>query len=365
LPTGKGAAAYEKETMKKNLILLLSAITLVFSSCSTDYEILKSYEAIILTADSSTKVIGQDITFTVKDSEGNDLTADATIYVDGVALEGNTFTSATVGSFQVTAKYFTVISDPLMVNFHDGSEINFRKRMLIEDYTGTWCGYCPRVAWGIELVHEQNEDAVAVAIHRPSSNIASPVYDPYNFDASELENTLSAEGYPKGFLNRMTQWNFPEPENLNLVFGLTPVKNQNRGLAITWSFQNGTINLDVNVMFSKNFSNNLKLVVYVVENGLIYDQHNYTTYFDGEDILVNYVHNHVLRACLTPILGEAIAGSETTSGNVFTRSFSVGMPTSVSNPANVEFVAFVIDENGNVVNVRKTGPGEIQDFEQL
>lgn len=349
--------------MKKNLILLF--IVSLFAGCSTDYEILNSYDAIILTADSSVKKFGETITFTVKDKEGNDLTDDAEFFIDGAPIEGDTFSSATVGNFEVTAKYYTVTSDPLLISFHDGTVINFRKKMLIEDYTGVWCGYCPRVAYGVELVHQQTEDAIAVAIHRPSSNVSDANYDPYNYDTQELENILGADGYPKGFLNRTTQWKFPEPNNLNQAIGMTQGINPRLGLAMTSSVANGTITMDVNVMFGKDFTNNLKLVVYVLENGLIYDQHNYTTYYNGEDILKDFVHNHVLRACLTPLLGESIDGSQTTFSNAYKRSFNVAVPANVANTSKIEFVAFVIDESGKVVNVRRTTPGEDQEMELL
>jgi thiol-disulfide isomerase/thioredoxin len=254
----------------------------------------------------------------------------------------------------------------MIVNFHDGTVVNFRKKVLIEDYTGTWCGFCPRVAWGIELVKEQSNDVVAVAIHRPSSEVTSSVYDPYNFPgAQELENTLGAEGYPKGFLNRKTQWSFPEPNYVNEPIAMTQGENPKLGLAMSAAVEGGNITLDVNVMFGKDFTNNLKLVVYVLENGLIYEQHNYTTYYDGVDVIEDFEHNHVLRACLTNILGDAVDGAEATTGNVYTRTFSVPVPANMANAANIEFVAFIVDENGNSLNVRSAHPGEAQGFELL
>lgn len=352
--------------MKKNFILIIAAL-LVFAGCSTEYDILKSQEAIILTADSSVKVIGETVTFTVKSKDGNDLTADTQFFVDGAAIEGNTFSTETVGNYNVTAEYFSVTSDALMVNFHDGTGINFRKRMLIEDYTGTWCGYCPRVAYAIELVHQQTEDAIAVAIHRPSSTVTSPVYDPYNYpDAAQLENSLGGSGgYPKGFLNRTIQWGSLEPDHINEAIALTQGENPKLGLAMTSAITEGNITLDVNVMFGKDFTNSLRLVVYVLENGLIYEQHNYTSYYGGVDVLEDFEHNHVLRATLTSILGDGIDGTQATSGNVYTKSFSVPVPAKVANADKIEFVAFVIDETGKVVNVRKAGKAETQDIELL
>jgi len=350
--------------MKTKLLLVVSAVAWLFAACSTEYEILQSVEAIILTADSSTKVVGDSIVFTVTQNNGTVVTNDATIVVNSTPITGNIFSSDVIGSYEVRASYLGVDSEPVIVNFHDGSEINFVKRVLIEDYTGTWCGYCPRVAYGIELAKEQSNNIVAVGIHRPSSVVTSSVYDPYNYDASELEATLSAEGYPKGFLNRKTQWNFPEPENIAQVIALTQGENPKLGLAMASTVAGGTINLEVNTMFSKNFSG-LKLVVYVLENGLIHDQHNYTSYYNDEDIIEDFEHNHVLRATLTPILGEGINASETTTGNVNTKMFSVPVPSNVANPSNIEFVAFIVDENGNAINVRKASPGESQEFEEL
>lgn len=351
--------------MKKNLILIVAAL-LVLIGCSTDYEILESHENISLTADVSVQTTGDLITFTVKNSKGDNLTADATFFVDGTKINGNTFTTEVVGDYTVTAGYKEVTSAPLTISFVAEPVINFRKRMLMEDYTGTWCGWCPRVAHAIELVHNQTEDAIAVAIHGPGKNPNETGYDPYTFDTSAFEAEAGlSPGYPKGYLNRNIQWGFPEPNNVSQAIALTQGQNPNLGVAMTSSIANGNITMDVNVMFGKDFDNNLKLVVYVLENGLVYDQHNYTSYYNGDDILVNYVHNHVLRATLTPMTGDAIDPGQTKNENTYKRTFSVPVPANVANAANIEFVAFVLDETGRVINVRKTAPGETQEIELL
>lgn len=348
--------------MKKLFALVFVAI--LFANCASDYEVLQSYESVILTADSSNKLAGQTITFTVKDNNGTDHTADARFFVDGEEVADNTLTSAELQSYEVKASYGGLSSEPLTVTFGDGTELNFRKRALIEDYTGTWCGYCTRVAWAIELVRAQSDDVVPVAIHRPSSNPASANYDPYNFDASVLESTLSAVGYPKGYLNRRTRWNNPEPNNVAQAIALTQGENPKLGLALKPVVQNGTITLDVSAQFSRDFSG-LKLVVYVLENGLIYEQHNYTDFYDSVDVIQNWEHNHVLRACLTDIMGDAISNDQTAIYQTYTRSFTTAIPANVANSANIEFVAFIVGENGRVINVRSAHTGETQDFEIL
>jgi hypothetical protein len=348
--------------MKKFLTLFFAAL-FALAGCTSDYTVLPSANGIILTADRSARAVGESITFTAKDNTNADLTADSEFYVNDVPVVGNTFTTETVGNYTVTAKYLGETSTPLVIRFHDGSETVFVKRLLVEDYTGTWCGYCPRVAWGIEQLHTVTENFVPVAIHRPSSNVNSSVYDPYNYDTSELEAVINVPGYPKGMLNRMTQWSFPEPDNLAQAVALTQGASPGLGLALTPVVNGSTVSIDVNVKFSTALSG-LKLVVYVLENGLIYEQHNYTDYYGSVDVLEDYTHNHVLRAVLTPLLGEAIADGEAVTGNTFTRSFSVPVPANAVNAANLEFVAFVVDGSGKALNVRKAASGETQEFEE-
>ncbi|RXR31835.1 hypothetical protein EQG68_09185 [Flavobacterium piscinae] len=344
----------------------LSVVTLVLTlfSCSSDYTILDPVESISLTADSSVKVIGETITFSVTTNGGNDITDEATIYVNDTEINGNNFTGSEIGDLVIKAKYLGVESEPITVRFHDGSEINFVKRVLIEDYTGTWCGNCPRVNHAIELARAQTDKIVTVGIHRSSSNPADASYDPYNFDSSELEGILNMSGYPKALLNRMTRWQPLEQNNITQVINLTQGENPKLGIAMDVSIVGSTLNLETKVKFSKDFSN-IKLVVYVLENGLIYDQVNYTNFFTGPGTISNFLHDHVLRNCLTPLLGESIANSNTTVGQTFTKTFSVPVPANIENVNNIEFVAFVVDENNKTINVRKASPGDNQDFEEL
>lgn len=348
----------------KKIVSLLCITALIIWGCARDYEILDSYDSVILTADRSYVLVNNTITFTVKDNNGNDHTSEATFYVDGTRIEGNSLTSTSVKQYDVKAILGPLSSEVVTVSFGNTEELNFKKRVLIEDYTGTWCGYCTRVAWAIELVKAQTENVVPVAIHRPSSNPTSATYDPYNYDASALENTLSAIGYPKGYINRRTRWSSPEPNNVAQVINLTQGENPKVGLAMTPKVEAGSITLDVNVMFSKDFTDtSLKLVVYVLENGLIYEQHNYTDYYDGVDVIEDWEHNHVLRSCLTDLLGDAIPNTETSIYNTYTRSFSIPVPENVTDASKLEFVAFVLNDANRAVNVRSAHSGETQEFE--
>jgi len=350
--------------MKKlGLAYSILAAFLLFS-CTTDYKILESIESISLTADAPVKIIGDTIFFTVKTNKGVDITDEVTIKINATEIDGNAFTSDEIATYSVQATYSGVVSDPITVRFHDGSEINFVKRVLIEDYTGTWCGNCPRVAHAIDLAKAQSDKVVSVAIHRASSNPADGSYDPYNYDTSELENYLGMSGYPKALLNRMTRWQPLEQNNIPQVINLTQVENPKLGLAISNEVTETTIDLTVNAKFSKDFEN-LNLVVYILENGLIYDQVNYTSFYGGAPYLLNFKHDHTLRACLTPLFGLPIASSATSVGKTFTKTYSLPIPANIENKNNIEFVAFITGADKKTINVRKAALNTTQEFEEF
>ena len=233
----------------------------------------------------------------------------------------------------------------------------FKKRVLIEDYTGTWCGNCTRVSYAIEQVKAQNDKVVTVAIHNGN--------DPFHFAGiAPLKNLIlpnSPLALPVSRLNRMIVWTFPEPTNVQEAINLTG-NNSGLGIAMNSSIENGNINLDVNVKFALNYTN-LKLVVYLLEDELVHFQRNYTTYYDNVNPITNYVHNHVLRASMTDILGETISGN-TSAGSSFTKNFLIPIPANVANPANINFVAFLVGDDNIALNARAAEANESQEFEE-
>lgn len=232
----------------------------------------------------------------------------------------------------------------------------FQKNVLVEDYTGTWCGNCTRVAYGIEKVLEATDRAVVVAIHNGN--------DPYHFaDYQPLKDMISPDHdleLPQARLNRVITWIDPDT-NLQDAINLTS-NNCGLGIAMTSTVADGNIDLDVKVKCAQNFSN-LKLVVYVLEDNLIYRQINYSSiYYGGVHVLNNFEHDHVLRSSLTHVTGNPIGG--TNFDQTVTTSFSIPVPSSVSNVENMSFVAIVTDANNNAINSRAAHPNEDQPFQE-
>jgi Outer membrane protein Omp28 len=334
--------------------MLLSAL----SSCYKDTDGSNKLSNLTLIADSSEKIIGEQITFKVSTDSGEDLTALATFFVNEVQLNSNAFSSTSISDYVVKAKIDNVLSNEITVSFKNNIE-RFTKHVLIEDYTGTWCGNCPRVSYGIERVKAITNKAVAIAIHRGETTTN---FDPYNINVLPLENFIQLAGYPTAKLNRTTTWTTPHT-NPNQAVNLTLGENIKLGLALNTINVGNAINLDVKTKFAADFSN-LRLVVCILENNLIYNQTNYTSYFGASNPIINFDHDHVLRAYFTDLFGDTISNSETLNGKIYSRNFSIAMPANITNNANIEFVAFVVDSNNKVINVRSAGLNENQTFEE-
>jgi hypothetical protein len=346
----------------KKLHFLFALLTFgLFISCSKEDNNSggSTIQSITITANPAEAYVGDNIQFTVKGNNNVDVTGTAVIYVNTSPIVNNFYTTTAAGTLSVYAVYqvsstVSITSPTIQIPVIQG--INFNKRVLIEDYTGTWCQYCPRVSYSISQVRAQTNDAVVVAIHRGAS-------DPYNFSAaSVLESMIGLTGYPTAMLNRKTDWTYPENNNVAQVVNLTSGTNPRIGLAMTNSVNsaNGNVTVQVNVKFGKNFSG-LKLVVYALEDNLLYNQTNSTSFYGGVNPIVNYNHKDVLRAFLTTsILGDDITGATTVNG-VYTRSFVYNLGGAQA--ANIHFAAFVVDSAGNALNSRDASTSVTQTFE--
>ena len=345
--------------MKILKFLFLSIFFVALYSCSSSEDNggpAVEVASITITPGLATQTVGVPTTFTVKTDANVDVTSTSVISVVGVnaPLTNATFSPNAAGTYTVKANYSGKTASTT-VTYVDGPSTSFVKRVLIEDYTGTWCGYCPRVAQGIDLVMSETDLAVPVAIHRGQ--------DPYAFaGANVLESLIGLQGYPDARLNRITKWSGNEATNSGQVISFTQGTAPKVGLAMKATVANGTVNLTVKTQFGKNMTGT-KLVVYALENGLIYNQVNYTTYYGGGSTIVGFEHNHVLRATYTNILGDEIPAGESVYENTYTKTYSLPVPANVTNASKMEFVAFVVGSDNKAMNVRKAVSGDDQTFE--
>lgn len=298
-------------------------------------------------------MIGGEATFLVKNNLAANVTSSATIYVDGVEISGTSYTFSTAGMIDVYAVVDDLTAPTVAVNSIAPTHTT---KVMVEDYTGTWCGYCPRLATALENTVNQNSNVIPVAIH-DDNEMLFPM-------ANSLESIFGINGFPSGRVNRTIDWN----ENPSQPIGMLS-DTKTLGLAVSSTVSGNTISAEVKVHYDLGANEGHKLVVYLLENGLIYDQVNYyngdssSPWYQAGNPIVGFVHDHVARTTLTDVLGDVIPSDQAVTDNTYVANYSIAIPASVQNNDKLELVAFVVDPSKTVINVQKANVGATQDFD--
>ena len=150
--------------IRYSAILLMLIITLSCSKTESFFYEVVEPEIVTGLSIHSSYLRNQQVTFEVFDSEGNNITMDSNFIVDGVSIVGNQISYPEIGTHEVFAEYSIEStlynSDTKIFNI-----VVPKTRVVLEDYTGTWCGYCPNVSHAIDEVRMITDDISVVAIH--------------------------------------------------------------------------------------------------------------------------------------------------------------------------------------------------------
>ncbi|WP_052158331.1 Omp28-related outer membrane protein [Lacinutrix jangbogonensis] len=295
--------------------------------------------------------------FVVTDDLGNNVTA-LVVYTAESGTLTNPAVFASAGTYNAIATYTladntTITSNTVVLNAVASTHTT---KVMIEDYTGTWCGYCPRLATALENVVNQNANVIPVAVHDDSQMEFQYV--------NQMANTFGVTGFPTGKVNRTIEWN--ESTNQPISYLST---RQHMGLAINSSLSGNSITAEVKVHYDLKIGYANRIVVYLLENGLVYNQVNYyngdtsSEWYQTGNPIVGFVHDHVARTVFTDIFGDVIPAADANTGSTYTANYNLTVPSSVQNTANLELVAFVVGTDNKVLNVQKASLGENKDFD--
>ena len=294
----------------------------------------------------------QLISFNMIDSEGNNITSGTSFTVDNQLINGNTISYDEIGSHYVSANY-TIDSQNYSTDLIVFDIVEPINKVIVEDYTGTWCGYCPPVAHAIYELKEVYDNIISVGIHNN---------DELTIDQeSDLRSELGISGFPSARLNRTISWF--DPYQISEVNSLLSEEN-NVAISIKSALEN--IDLEVNLRIVSNVELvNHKLVIYLVESNLIYDQSNYFNYVEDSyfynlgNPIENYSHQDVLRKSITNISGNALDLIQPLTDYKF--NFNVEISQDFVQE-NLAIVAMVVDSNNNAINSQFSEVNSFQDF---
>lgn len=255
----------------------------------------------------------ETVTATVTDENNNDVTSSSTFYVNNASISGNAFWTGIPGTYQVKASRSGVSSPVVTLTVADPGPSPFSQKMIVEDYTGTWCGHCPRVGIKLEdYVTNGHPNCIVISNHGPSN-------DPFTFSShGTLANSFGVDSYPSVWIDRDFKWS----ENIAQLDGQFINRRPPLGLALQTVVTGPTINVTAKVKFDVTTAVNLRLVAYLLEDGQSYPQVNYN-YYNLPNPINGYVHNGILRKTALDLFGDAIPTASQVKGMTYEKSFSV------------------------------------------
>lgn len=356
----------------------------LLSSCGTEEE--AAGEHLELSLSANTITVGDEIYFELTSNLNGNVTSEATFVVNGVTIDGNTFVPEEANeSNEVYAIYNELLSETKIFKSLEFVPSDYTQKVLLEDYTGTWCGYCPRMVTIVDYFTSYSDRIIPIAIHCQGSPSDPWAYE-FASDMIKPEN-YNANGQPKGKFNRIydvdqMQGVYPCPNDPSVYIDqVLPFLNQSAklGLGIDSSLNGTDLKINVKVGFTVDELEGARLVVNLIEDGLKHNQINFFAggsqncdpaynYTSMPNPAPNFPQEHVLLRAYTDIYGDVIPQNEIAVGNVWSREFNVQLPDNVTNPENLTIVAFVLGEgdqisNRHVINVQSAEVGEFQDFD--
>ncbi len=350
-----------------HIFIFLALFSTLLTSCGTEEDL--GDESLELTLSAPSVVIGNSISFNVSSSIAGDVSAQAVFFVNDTQITGNSFIPTEVND--TNEVYATYNGKTTSVKTFASTEVAqgvYTQKVLVEDYTGTWCGWCPRMTSILRYLTDYSDRVIPIAIHTQGTPT-----DPWLYEyAADMQSpsVYNTGGAPAGQYNRIHklitfQDEYPCPNTRNIYYpqldgflnNVAPL-----GLAINSSLSGNSLSINIKVGFATDNITNARLVVNLTEDDIIYQQANYyvgnTTcdpeynYGNMPNPILGFHHEHVLLKSYTDIYGDPIPANNITEGGIWSRDFNVSLPSNVTNPANLKIVAFILG-NGSTVSSRE------------
>ena len=218
--------------------------------------------------------------------------------------------------------------------------------MLLEDYTGVNCVPCFAANTFVEGVLAANpESIVTYGVHGnlQSDPVDGSRYDFRYDDAFELESAAGIIGKPSASFNRVT---LPNGKKVQAGLGSWQgfidtelAKEQVAEIRMLSDFDSETRRADISITVvpREDISGEVNIFIVITENHLVDSQAS------PDGVVLDFEHNHVMKASLTGLTGASLA-SDLIEGSDYRYSISYTLPEEVNEEwvaENMEVVAYV------------------------
>ncbi len=235
------------------------------------------------------------------------------------------------------------------------------RNVLIEEFTGRDCPYCPLGQVGVNEVTAQYPGRVfSVNIHAKSG--LSPVSYP-NLNTQygyELTMAMAYEsGLPAAFANRAQSETFHPGSAMTGIETdkqLSQAAEVNIAGQVRIDHETRVVTIDVEAYYTSNSASDKNyLTILMLQDSILGSQKGAVEFNPDQMIGDKYVHMHTLRDIITDTWGDEIA--PTTAGSLITKTYEYQIPETVGEPNGVEvdldnihFVAFVTEKKDGTVS---------------
>lgn len=235
------------------------------------------------------------------------------------------------------------------------------RNVLIEEFTGRDCPYCPLGQVGVNEVTAQYPGRVfSVNIHAKSG--LSPVSYP-NLNTQygyELTMAMAYEsGLPAAFANRAQSETFHPGSAMTGIETdkqLSQAAEVNIAGQVRIDHETRVATIDVEAYYTSNSASDKNyLTILMLQDSILGSQKGAVEFNPDQMIGDKYVHMHTLRDIITDTWGDEIA--PTIAGSLVTKTYKYQIPETVGEPNGVEvdldnihFVAFVTEKKDGTVS---------------
>ncbi len=254
---------------------------------------------------------------------------------------------------------FKEIVDVTPVDTSNTTTRVYVKRVMVEDFTGHKCTYCPAAHRELDdLIAVYGSKIVPLTIHAGDFTglDAEFITDFTTTEGTAIYTDFQVGSTPKGLVDRTIY-----DGNLSLFFSAWGAAIQQQladtlikvGVFIENSYNdaNRELTSEISVEFFDNYSDTLSLAVYYLQDSIIAPQIDGAQY--PNDHVHDYEHKHVLRGSLSGTYGEEIISGIITKNQIIEKTYKLTLDSEF-NEDKCTIVAFVLDtETKEILNVEE------------
>ena len=281
---------------------------------------------------------------------------------------------ASTGIYQLSVKILEVNGQPnAFANKSLNSELrilsqSFQRKVVMEEGTGTWCGWCTRGFVGMALMKQKYpETFIGIAVHN-SDPMTVTEYDSY------MVPNFFYVGFPSAVINRKKDLVCnPHPDFGSESAFLSEIANSPiASIQLTGGFANSnknSINLKTVTTFGLSASNtNFRLAYVLIENGITgYPQENYYAgggsgimggYENRPSTITNMVFDDVARGIYSGSTGiQGSIPASITEKTPIEHTYTFNLPASIKDINKLEVIVMLLDattgeiENADIIAI--------------